>query len=87
MKALFVDTAGWAACADQADPATFANTIVAFENAGRALQRVNDVFHHLVGTDSNDALLKIQREIAPVSAAHWNRVRMNEALFGLDVVA
>ncbi len=66
-----------------ADPAppTFENTIVALENAGRALQRVDDVFHHLVGTDSNDALLAIERDISPRSAAHWNKVRMNEALF------
>ena len=38
--------------AAQAEPPTFENTIVALENAGRALQRVDDVFGHLVGTDS-----------------------------------
>jgi peptidyl-dipeptidase Dcp len=70
-----------ATIAGQAEPPTFENTIVALENAGRALSRVSDVFHHLVGTDSNDALLKIERDIAPLSAAHWNRVRTNEALF------
>ena len=35
----------------------------------------------LVGTDSNDALLAIERDISPVAAAHWNQIRMNEALF------
>src|SRR5262245_5248989 len=66
-----------------ADPAppTFDNTILALENAGRALQRVDDVFHHLVGTDSNDALLEIERAMSPRSAAHWNKVRLNEPLF------
>ena len=53
----------------------------ALEDAGRDLQRVSDVFHQLVGTDSNDALLRIEREISPREAAHWNKVRMNEALF------
>ena len=54
-----------AAIAGNAEPPSFDNTIVALENAGRALQRVDDVFHHLVGTDSNDALLAIERDIAP----------------------
>jgi len=66
---------------DQAEPPTFANTVVALENAGRALQRVDDVFGQLVGTDSNDTLLAIERDISPRTAAHWNKVRMNTALF------
>ncbi len=69
-----------AIAANPAEP-SFENTIVALENAGRALQRVGDVFHHLVGTDSNDVLLAIERDIAPRLAAHWNKVRMNEALY------
>jgi peptidyl-dipeptidase Dcp len=61
------------------EPPTFDNTIVALENAGRALQRVDDVFGQLVGTDSNDTLLAIERDVSPRTAAHWNKVRMNEA--------
>src|SRR6185503_8391386 len=60
---------------------TFENTIVPLENAGRALARVDDVFGQLVGTDSNDELLAIERDISPQTAVHWNKVRMNEALF------
>ena len=60
---------------------TFENTIVALENAGRALGRVDDIFGHLVGTDSNDMLLAIERDISPRFAAHWNKVRMNAAIF------
>jgi peptidyl-dipeptidase Dcp len=60
---------------------TFDNTIVALENSGRALQRVDDIFGHLVGTDSNDALLAVERETSPRVAAHWAKVRMNEALY------
>src|SRR5690606_36759317 len=48
---------------------------------GRALQRVDDIFGQLVGTDSNNELLAIEREMSPRTAAHWNKVRMNEALF------
>jgi peptidyl-dipeptidase Dcp len=70
-----------AAIAGNPAPPDFENTVAALENSGRALQRVDDVFHHLAGADSNDALLKIERDIAPLSAAHWSQVRMNEALF------
>jgi len=62
-------------------PPTFENTILAYEEAGRMLQRVDDVFHNLVGTDSTDELLKIEADISPVSAAHWNKIRMNQGLF------
>ena len=70
-----------AAIAGQAAPPTFENTILALENAGRALQRVDDLFGQIVGTDSNDTLLAIERDITPRTAAHWNKVRMNEGLF------
>jgi peptidyl-dipeptidase Dcp len=62
-------------------PPTFENTILAYEEAGRMLERVDNVFNNLVGTDSTDELLKIEADISPVSAAHWNKVRMNEGLF------
>ena len=55
-----------AIAADPAPP-TFDNTIAALENSGRALQRVDDIFGHLVGTDSTDALLAIEREVSPGS--------------------
>src|SRR5437763_2945143 len=67
--------------ANQKAPPSFDNTIVALENAGRALQRVDDVFGQLCGTDSNDTLLALERDISPRTAAHWNKVRMNEGLF------
>jgi peptidyl-dipeptidase Dcp len=70
-----------AAIAGQKKPPSFDNTIVALENAGRALQRVDDIFGQLVGTDSNDTLLAIERDISPREAAHWYKVRTNEGLF------
>ena len=69
------------AIANDPAPPTFENTILAYEEAGRMLQRVDDVFHNLVGTDSTDELLKIEANISPVSAAHWNKIRMNQGLF------
>src|ERR1700691_2802012 len=51
-----------------ADPAapSFDNTIAAMETSGRALARVSNVFHVLAGAHSNDPLLEIEREIAPL---------------------
>ncbi|MGA8612536.1 MAG: M3 family metallopeptidase [Xanthobacteraceae bacterium] len=69
-------------------PASFDNTIAAIETSGRALTRVQNVFHVLVGAHSNDALLEIEREIAPLFARHWNKIHANAALFGrIDALA
>ncbi len=62
-------------------PPTFANTIEAMELSGRALERVGNVFHLLAGAHSNDALLAIEREMAPQIARHWNAIHTNAALF------
>jgi peptidyl-dipeptidase Dcp len=70
-----------AAIAATAEPPRFENTIAAMELSGRALSRVSDVFHLLAGAHSNDALLEIEREIAPLIARHWNKINTNAALF------
>jgi len=62
-------------------PPSFDNTIAALEGSGRALTRVSNVFHVLAGAHSNDALLEIEREIAPQIARHWNKIHTNAALF------
>jgi peptidyl-dipeptidase Dcp len=59
----------------------FANTIDAHELSGRALMRVESVFHLLAGAHSNEALLEIERELAPQVASHWNKIRTDAALF------
>src|ERR1700691_5016502 len=66
----------------------FANTIEALEQRGRALERLETVFHLLAGAHPNDALLEMEREIAPRIAAHWNRIHTNAVLFGrIDALA
>ena len=71
-----------AAIAAEPAPPSFANTIAALETSGRALTRISNVFHVLAGAHSNDALLEIEREIAPQMARHWNNIHSNGALFG-----
>ena len=70
-----------AAIAAQPAAPTFANTIDALERAGQALTRVSNVFHMLASADTNDAMLAIERELAPLEARHWNRILMDAALF------
>jgi peptidyl-dipeptidase Dcp len=70
-----------AAVAANSEPADFANTIAALELSGRALSRVEQVFHLLAGADSNDALLAVERELAPQVASHWHKFHTNAGLF------
>jgi len=74
--------------AASAAPPDFANTIEALERGGRALERVENVFHLLVGAHSNDALLEVERQIAPRIAGHWNKIHTDAALFArIDALA
>jgi len=70
-----------ATIATAVEPPSFANTIEALELSGRALTRVEHVFHVLAGAHTNDALQEIEREIAPKMARHWNDIHTNAALF------
>ncbi len=71
------------------DPAApdFANTIIAFEKSGRLLTRVDAVFFVLSGAATNEALQKIEREMAPRISAHHNAIYLNAKLFArIDAV-
>lgn len=63
-----------------ADP-TFDNTIVAMERAGQLLGRVSAVFFNLTGAHTNDALEKVQSEMAPKLSAHQDAIALNGKLY------
>ncbi|MBL0374672.1 M3 family metallopeptidase [Rhizobium sp. KVB221] len=67
--------------ADNGQPATFANTIVALEIAGDELSRVSSLFWNKAGADTNDAIQSLEREISPVMSRHYSKIGQNEALF------
>src|ERR1700730_9903823 len=69
------------AIAGQTDNPSFANTIVALERSGQALDRVSAVFHALAGAHTNDALMAIEREMSPLLAAHRNRIHLHDGLY------
>ena len=52
-----------AAIADQAEAASYANTIVALELAEGTLDRVSGVFYNLAGADSTEAREALMREL------------------------
>jgi peptidyl-dipeptidase Dcp len=62
-------------------PPDFANTVIAFEQSGRLLTKVDAAFFVLSGAATNDALKKIERELAPRVSAHHNAVYLNADLF------
>ena len=69
------------AIANNPKAATFDNTIVAMEKSGRLLSRVRTVFGNLSGTNTNDGMQAIDRDLAPKLAAHADAIRLNEKLY------
>ncbi len=63
------------------EPATFANTIAAFEAAGRRLDRVLAVFFVLAGADTNPERQRLQRELSPKLAGFASDIHADKALF------
>jgi peptidyl-dipeptidase Dcp len=69
------------AIANNPQPATFDNTIVAMERSGQLLARVGSVFGNLSGANTNDTLQALDRDLAPKLAAHSDAIRLNPKLF------
>jgi peptidyl-dipeptidase Dcp len=63
------------------EPPSFENTIVALERAGQDLARASSVFHNLAGSNTNDTLQAIKRELAPKLAEHNDAITLNDRLF------
>jgi len=70
------------AIANNPEPPTFENTIVAFDQAGALLRRISPVFSGLSSAETNPVLQSIARETTPMLTAHYNAIRLNEELFG-----
>ncbi len=60
---------------------TFDNTIAALEQTGHQLDRVASVFYSLAGTDTDDEIQAIERELSPKMAAHMSAISLNQDLF------
>ena len=62
-------------------PPTVENTVIAYELSGRALERVLAVFYGVLGSDSTEERQAVDRELAPLLAAHRSRVTLDAELF------
>jgi peptidyl-dipeptidase Dcp len=68
-------------------PATFENTVAAFDKSGRLFHQVSRVFNNLTASETSPDLQAAERELAAPIAAHINAIYTNAALFArLDTV-
>src|SRR5512143_1985472 len=81
MKGMDLSRKDLAAIADSKDPATFDNTIAAFEDAGRPFGRATSMFGTFTSTMNSKDMQKVQKEMAPQLAAYQDEVIQNEPLF------
>jgi peptidyl-dipeptidase Dcp len=70
-----------AAIATSAEPPTFANTIAALEDAGRAFGRVGSIFGIYRSTMSDKAMQALEEKMAPLLSAFGDEVVQNAQLF------
>src|SRR5437899_1181302 len=69
------------AIAANAEKATFDNTVVALEQTGRLLDRVQRTFSNLNAADTNPARQRIDTELAPKLSTHRDAILLNSKLF------
>jgi peptidyl-dipeptidase Dcp len=69
------------AVANDPAPPTFANTLAAMEGAGRAFDRVQNVFGVYASTMSTPEFQAVEQEMAPKLAAFSDKVIQNDKLF------
>jgi peptidyl-dipeptidase Dcp len=69
------------AIAENPDPPTFENTLVALEKTGQLFNRVNLVFNAVTGANLSPELEKLQEIEAPKLAAHRDAIFLDSKLF------
>ncbi|MBI3474689.1 MAG: peptidyl-dipeptidase Dcp [Acidobacteria bacterium] len=69
------------AIADNPEPPTFDNTIVALEKSGQLFTRVMQIFNGVTGANLSDELQKVQDIEAPKLAAHQDAIFLDAKLF------
>ena len=67
--------------ANNPEPPTFDNTIVALEKSGQLFDRVMETFEGVTGANTDDTLQKFKSVEAPKLAAHQDFIYLNAKLF------
>jgi peptidyl-dipeptidase Dcp len=63
------------------EPASFANTIEAFERSGELLDRVSTYVSNQNGANTNDQTQAVVKEMAPKLSAHFTDIALDPGLF------
>jgi peptidyl-dipeptidase Dcp len=69
------------AIANNPEPPTFENTLVAMEKSGQLLRRVTQVFFAITQANTDPTLQKIQDAVTPKLAAQQDAIYLNDRLF------
>ena len=69
------------AIAASSEPPGFENTVAAFDRSGRLLARLDGYFYNLTSSETSPALQAVERELAPVMAAHNSAIYMHAGIF------
>ena len=69
------------AIVDNTDSATFENTILAYEESGRLLDRVSRVFFALTEADKTPEIAEIEKTVQPLLTELENEMSFNKPLF------
>ncbi|MEG1672602.1 MAG: M3 family metallopeptidase [Alistipes sp.] len=60
---------------------TFENTLLAYDNSGKMLSKVNSVFGMLCSAETNDEMQALQEKVMPMLSAHSDKIMLNDKLF------
>ena len=66
--------------ANNPQPATFENTVVALERSGKLLETVSSVFFNVLGAEANDEMMEISQRVSPKLSQTSNNIFLNEKL-------
>ena len=69
------------AIAENEQPATFENTIVALERSGKLLNKVSSAFFNVLNAEADDEMMEISQRISPKLSESSNNIFLNEKLF------
>ena len=59
------------------EKATFANTVEAFEQSGKLLDKVTTVFSNMLSAETNDELQALAQKMMPLLSEHSNNITLN----------
>jgi len=81
LEGIELQRAEYAAIADNPEPPTFANTLVASQMAGEPLSRAMAMFGVMTGNIGSPDYQAVQREVAPILTQASNEITFNARLF------